>query len=175
VLRALVANAPEFAGSPRQALWTAGTVALEALARFQGGYDVKRKRSHHVWQAVASTKTIEDEQRKLRRICNTQSVIVFRISREQVDQSHYLPAREQQLTRRMLCPLVPLMRKYIRKNDLLSIHGNDTLVVLLNAERNEAELIGLRLQQVIESQQIPLRKHAIAHPSARYHAVSFAE
>jgi biofilm PGA synthesis N-glycosyltransferase PgaC len=175
VLRALVANAPDFASSPRQVLWTAGTVALETLARIQGGYDVKRKRSHHVWQAVASTKTIEDEQRKLRRICNTQSVIVFRISRAQGEQSHYLPIREQQLTRRMLSTLLPLLRKYIRKNDLLSIYGNDTLVVLLNAERKEAEQIGLRLQQLIASQEIPLRKHAVAHPEVQYHAVSFAE
>ncbi len=175
VLRALAANAPDFTGSPRQVAWTIGTVALEMLARFQGGYDVKRKRSHHVWQAVASTKTIEDEQRKLRRICNTQSVIVFRISRARIDQSNYVPAREQKLTRRMLCALIPLLRIYIRKNDLLSIHGNNTLVALLNSERNEAELIGLRLQQIIESQQIPLRKHVIAHPVAQYHAVSFAE
>ena len=175
VLGALKVNAPEFAGSPRQVLWTAGTVALEALARFQGGYDVKRKRSHHVWQAVASTKTIEDEQRKLRRICNTQSVIVFRISRSNVDKSNYLPAREQQLTRRMLSSLIPLLRKYIRKNDLLSIHGNDTLVVLLNSEKHEAELIGLRLQQIIENQPMLMRKHTIAHSAAKYHAVSFAE
>ena len=175
VLGALKINAPEFAGTPRQALWTAGTVALEALARFQGSYDVKRKRSHHVWQAVASTKTIEDEQRKLRRICNTQSVIVFRISRSRTDRSNELPAREQQLTRRMLSSLIPLLRPYIRKNDLLSIHGNDMLVVLLNSERHEAELIGLRLQQIIENQPLPMRKHAFAHSTAQYHAVSFAE
>jgi poly-beta-1,6-N-acetyl-D-glucosamine synthase len=175
VLRALAVNAPEFAGSPRQALWTIGTVGLEALARFQGGYDVKSKRSHHVWQAVTSTKTVEDERRKLRRICNTQSVIVFRVSRAQSDRSNELPAREQRLTRRMLRALVPLVRKYIRKNDLLSVHGNDTLVVLLNAERNEAEIIGMRLQQIIESQQISWRRHTIAHPAAQYHAVSFAE
>jgi GGDEF domain-containing protein len=75
----------------------------------------------------------------------------------------------------MLSSLIPLLRKYIRKNDLLSIHGNDTLVVLLNSERHEAELIGLRLQQVIENQPIPLRKHANAHSAAQYHAVSFAE
>ena len=175
VLRALAANAPEFAGTPRQALWTAGTVGLEALARFQGSRDVKRKRSHYVWQAVASTKTIEDEQRKLRRICNTQSVIVFRISRALVDRSNEVPARQQQLTRRMLRALVPLLRTSIRRNDLMSVHGKDTLVIVLNAESGEAELIGLRLQHIIESQQMPLRKHAIAHPAAQYHAVSFAE
>ena len=175
VLRALAANAQEFAGSPRQALWTVGTVALETLARLQGSYDVKRKRSHSVWQAVTSTKTIEDEQRKLRRICNTQSVIVFRISRAQSDSSQFLPAREQRLTRQMLSAMLPLLRKYVRRNDLLSIHGKDTLVVLLNSERKEAERIGQRLQQVMESQQVAWRKHAVAHPEVQYHAVSFAE
>ena len=174
VLRALADNAPDFAGSPRQVAWTIGTVALEVLARLQGGYDVKRRRSHHVWQAVTSTKTVEDEQRKLRRICNTQSVIVLRISHAQTAQSHYLPARERQRSRRMLSALIPVLRTYIRKNDLLSIHGNDTLVVLLNAGRNEAELIGLRLQHVIEKQQVQ-RKNGTAHPEVEYHAVSFAE
>ncbi|HEU0002837.1 MAG TPA: glycosyltransferase [Ktedonobacteraceae bacterium] len=175
VLRALADNAPDFAGSPRQVAWTIGTVALEVLARAQGGYDVKRHRSHHVWQAVTSTKTVEDEQRKLRRICNTQSVIVLRISHARPTQSHYLPARERQVTRRMLSALIPTLRQSIRKNDLLSIHGSDTLVVLLNAERKEAELIGLRLQHVIEMQQISQKTGAIAHPEVQYHAVSFAE
>jgi len=175
VLWALAANVPDFAGTPRQVCWTVGTIALETLARFQGRYDVKRKRSHHVWQAVASTKAVEDEKRKLRRICNTESVIVLRISRGEVEQVDYRPRREQQLTRQMLCKLTPVLRKYVRKNDALSIHGNNLLVVLLNAERHEAGLIGLRLQQVIEKQHIVLRKGEIAHPAAQYHAVSFAE
>ncbi len=175
VLRALAANAPACAGSPRQALWTLGTVALEALARFQGASDVKHQRSHHVWQAVTSTKTIEDEQRKLRRICNTQSVIVFHVSLAQIDRSNHLPAYQQRLTFRVLQALIPRLRASIRGNDLLSIHGHDTLVVLLNAERHEADIIGLRLQHVIESQPIALRGGPIAHPLAQYHAVSFAE
>lgn len=175
VLRALAVNAPAFAGSPRQALWTAGTVVLEALARFQGANDVRHKRSHHVWQAVTSTKSIEDEQRKLRRICNTQSVIVIRVALAQVDRSNQPPIYEQQLTRRLLRALIPDLRASIRKNDLLSIHGNDTLVVLLNSERHEADLIGLRLQHIIEYQHIALREGRIAHPLVKYHAVSFAE
>ena len=175
VLWALLVNAPAFAGSPRQALWTVGTVALEALARWQGSRDVKHNRSHHVWQAVTSTKTIEDEQRKLRRICNTQSVIVFRVSRPQIDGSNHHPVGEQQLLRRVLRALIPDLRTSIRRNDLLSIHGNDTLVVLLNAEKPEADLIGLRLQHIIENRHITLRGGRTAHLVVQYHAVSFAE
>lgn len=175
VLGALVANAPDFANTPSQVCWTVGTIALESLARLQGRYDVMRKRSHHVWQTVASTKTVEDEQRKLRRICNTQSVIVFRVSRVEDEETHYFPARERQLTRKMLRAMIPLLHNYIRKNDLLSMHGNDTLVILLNSEENEAGLIALRLKQAMERQQIPMHNGAIRHPVARYHAVSFAQ
>src|SRR5436305_5483280 len=66
-------------GSPRQAVWTVGTIALEGYARMQGHYDYMRKREHHIWQMVASTKDLEAGQHKVRRICNAQSVIVFRL------------------------------------------------------------------------------------------------
>src|SRR6266700_340860 len=56
----------------------AGTLFLEGYARVQGYLDYRSKREHHIWQAVASTKDLEAGQRKVRRICNAQSVIVFR-------------------------------------------------------------------------------------------------
>ncbi len=175
VLRALAANAPDFASTPRQVCWTLGTMALEALARWQGRSDVRHHRSHHVWQAVRSTKTIEDEQRKLRRICNTQSVIVFRINPTPNAQATHLQARSKRRTRKMLVKSVPLLRRNIRKNDLLSIHGNDTLIILLNSEKEEAGVIGLRLKHIIERQAFSPRRGMAGHPLVHYHAVSFAE
>ena len=59
-------------------MWTLFTVILEAYARIQGFYDFTRKREHHIWQIVDSTKDLEAGERKVRRICNAQSVIVFR-------------------------------------------------------------------------------------------------
>ena len=44
--------------TPRQALWTLGTVSLEAFARVQGYYDYRHKREHHIWDMVTSTKDL---------------------------------------------------------------------------------------------------------------------
>lgn len=175
IFRALIENAPYTLSTPKQVYWTIGTIALEAFARVQGRYDVARRRSHHVWQAVTSTKQIEDEQRKLRRICNTQSVVVFQVTRVGGEQDGLLRKREDGNSLRILRTLVPILRTYIRKDDLLSIHGNDTLLVLLNAEASGAELLGMRLKHIMESQQIPLGKGLMAVPQVRYHATSFAE
>jgi poly-beta-1,6-N-acetyl-D-glucosamine synthase len=42
--------------TPRAALWSLGTVGLEAAARGLGHYDVARRRPQHVWAVSATTK-----------------------------------------------------------------------------------------------------------------------
>jgi len=37
--------------------WVAGAISLELFARLLGYYDVARRRSHHIWSVVATTKT----------------------------------------------------------------------------------------------------------------------
>ncbi len=175
ILHALIENAPDTLGSLRQVCWTAGAIALEGLARAQGRYDVARHHSHHIWQSVTSTKRVEDEQRKLRRICATQSVIVFQLACTGIARDALLRKRKERDTLHMLRAILPLLRKRLRKDDLLSIHGADTLVLVLNTEQSGAELIAVRLKQVIESQHIVLGKSKIAIPLVRYHVVSFAE
>ena len=175
ILRALFENAPYTLSTPRQICWTAGAIALEGFARMQGRYDMEHHRSHHIWQAITSTKSVEDEDRKLRRICNTQSVIVFQIAREGIEQDGLLRKREERYTLRMTRSLLPLLHQHIRKDDLLSIHGSDTLVMVLNAEKGAAGLIAMRLKQAIESQRVSLGKRLTASPQVRYHVVSFAE
>jgi len=174
IFRALLANAPYTMSTPRQVCWTAGTIALEGLARLQGRYDILRHRSHTVWQAVSSTKTVEDEQRKLRRICSTESVIAFHAVWEQAAGSD-TQQRYARHTFQALRSLLPLLRKHLRKDDLLSIHGTNMLVAVLHAEKSGAELIALRLKAVIESQEIPLGKGLTSSLQVRYHAASFAE
>src|SRR5713226_554810 len=56
--------------TPKHVLWTLGTVLLEGYARMQGYYDYRRKREHHIWQMVDSTKDLEVGKHKVRRICN---------------------------------------------------------------------------------------------------------
>jgi len=175
ILQELIVCAPYIMSTPKQAIWTLGTVAMEGLARMQGHYDVLRKRSHHVWQAVASTKALEDEQRKLRRICNTQSVIVFHLNLLRSSQDDFQREREERLVMQAMRKLLPLLRRYMRKDDLLSLNGANTLVAVLNAERNGAELIATRLKQVFEAQYIPLSKKRLARLLVTSHAVSFAQ
>lgn len=175
IFQELAACAPYTIHSPRQALWTLGTIALEGLARLQGRYDVMRKRSHHVWQAVASTKALEDEQRKLRRICNTQSVIVLHVNLEETSYGDFQHEHLEHLIMRILRKLLPLLKKHLRKDDLLNLNGADTLVAVLNADRNGAEAIALRLKQVIEDQKVVLGKGNVRHLLVDYHAVSFAQ
>lgn len=42
--------------TPRSAFWSAGAIALEALARFLGSCDMIRRRPSHVWEMVDTTK-----------------------------------------------------------------------------------------------------------------------
>ena len=174
ILREMLASSSSTMGTPREVLWTCGAVTLEGVARLQGYYDVKRKRSHHIWSAVSSTKTLEDEQRKLRRIYKTQSVIVFHISRKEADENDLQRKHEDRITLQMLRKLLPILHRYIRKSDQLSINGNNTLVALFDGDREGAELIAQRLKRVMESQLIPIGRNRYAQPVVNYHAVSFA-
>ncbi len=171
ILQALLANADTTLGTPREAIWTCGAIALEGLARLQGHIDVLRKRPHHIWQTVSSTKQLEDEQRKLRRICNTQSVIVFQINRQAGDGNEM----EKRGTLRLLRKLLPVLRRYVRKDDHLSINGHNTLVALLNADQDGAQLIALRLKRVIENQPVTTARNQHLRLKVSFHAVSFGE
>ena len=171
IVRELFTSTPYAANSPKQFVWTLGTIGLEGLARLQGHYDVMRKRSHTIWQAVASTKTLEDAERKLRRISKTQSVIVFHIEREG---GKLLDTQIERDIHALLQKMVPTLRKFLRRDDLLSIHGMHTLVAVLNTEQGGAEFVAQRLQSLMEThirdsgqQQVPLQ--------VRYHAVSFGQ
>ncbi len=175
ILQALLASADTTLGTPREAIWTCGTIALEALARLQGHIDVQRNRQHHIWQAVSSTKKLEDEQRKLRRICNTQSVIVFQIRQQKGNEGSLTNGQEERRTLRLLRKLLPVLRRYVRKDDHLSINGYNTLVALLNADQEGTQLIALRLKRVIENQAVTTARNQQLRLKVSFHAVSFGE
>ncbi|MEO8971060.1 MAG: glycosyltransferase [Ktedonobacteraceae bacterium] len=174
IFHELLAEAPYIIHSPKQALWTAGTAAMEGVARLLGRYDVLRKRTHQIWQAVESSKVLENEARKLRRICNSQSVIVFHVIRDDADAN--APEREQLLTTRMLRKLLPTLHRYLRRDDILSISGSTStmLVAVLNSDREGAELAAQRLREVMMVQRISLKHEGYTRLLVSYHAVSFA-
>src|SRR5260370_8328410 len=68
IFRQLIACRHFALNTPRQVLWTLGAMVMEGYARMQGQYDYWRKREHHIWQAVSSTKELEGSHYKMRRI-----------------------------------------------------------------------------------------------------------
>ena len=140
--------------SPRQALWTLGAVILEGYARLQGHYDYRRKREHHIWQAVASTKDLEAGQRKVRRICNAQSVIVFRFILEGAQGNDVNREREDREATEVARRFLPFLRTRIRKEDILSVNGPGIMTAVIRAEQQGAEIVAQRIKAAVESQPV---------------------
>lgn len=137
--------------SPRHFFWTLGTIALEGIARVQGYSDYRRKRQHHVWQMVDSTKDLEANKQKVRRICNSQSVLVFRCILEGVEEYDIHSEREEREVTEAVRKLQPALRARIRKEDKLVISGPGILTAVIRAEQHGAELVAKRVQEIIQA------------------------
>src|SRR6266566_4203074 len=123
IARQLIACRDFTMSTPQQILWTLGIVILEGYARLQGYYDYRRKREHHIWQMVDSTKDLEAGTYKVRRICNARSVIVFRFILDEAEGYDVNPEREDREATEAARKLLPMLRTKIRKEDKLSING----------------------------------------------------
>jgi hypothetical protein len=140
--------------NPKQILWTAGAIFLEGYARVQGYLDYRRKREHHIWQVVASTKDLEAGQRKVRRICNAQSVIVFRFIIEGAKHTDINREREEHEATEAARKLLPSLRSKVRKEDNLSINGPGVMTAVIRAEQQGAEIVAQRIKTVVESSTV---------------------
>lgn len=169
------ASLVETISSPRQMMWTLGTIALESIARMQGQYDVWRRHSHHVWQAVASTKVLEDEQRKLRRVYTTQSVVVFQFGYQAPHATILHGGRDTRFMQHTLKKLLPIARHSLRPGDILNINGPNTMVGIFTTDRAGIEKIASRLQKLMEQQVIDLGSRAGIKLNVTYHTVSFGQ
>ena len=138
----------------RQIMWTLGTIVLEGYARVQGYFDYRRKLEHHVWQAVASTKDLEAGHRKVRRICNAQSVIVFRFIIEGAKHNDINREREEHEATEVARKLLPLLRTRVRKEDNLSINGPGVMTAVIRAEQQGAEIVAQRIKTAVESSTV---------------------
>jgi len=137
--------------TPKQAMWTLGTVILEGFARMQGYYDYRRKREHHIWQMVDSTKNLEAGKFRVRRICNAQSVIVFRFMLRDAEEYDVNPERKDREATEAARKLLPLLRARIRKEDRLSINGPGIMTAVIRAEQHGAELVAKRIQEIVQA------------------------
>jgi len=150
IARQLIACRDFTMSTPKQAMWTLGTVILEGVARLQGYYDYRRKREHHIWQMVDSTKNLEAGKYKVRRICNAQSIIVFRFMLEGAEEYGVNPEREDREATEAARKFLPLLRSKIRKEDKLSINGPGIMTAVIRAEQHGAELVAKRIQEIVQ-------------------------
>jgi len=137
--------------NPQQAMWTLLTVILEVFARLQGYYDYSRKREHHIWQMVASTKDLEAGEHKVRRICNVQSVIVFRFILEGAHGTDVHREREDREATEVARKLLPYLRSRMRKEDALSVNGPGIMTAVIRAEQHGAEIVARRIKEAVEA------------------------
>ncbi len=154
IARQLIACRHFALSTPRQVMWTAGAIALECYARVQGYFDYRRKRQHHIWQAVESTKDLEAGQRKVRRICNAQSVIVFRFIIEGAKHNDINREREEHEATEAARKLLPYLRTKVRKEDNLSINGPGVMTAVIRAEQQGAEIVAQRIKAAVESSTV---------------------
>jgi biofilm PGA synthesis N-glycosyltransferase PgaC len=137
--------------TPKQAMWTFAAITLEGYARVQGYYDYWRKREHYIWQAVASTKDLEAGERKVRRICNAQSVIVFRFILEGSKHNDVNREREERGATEAARKLLPYLRGKIRKEDILSVNGPGIMTAVIRADQHGAEIVAQRIKKAVEA------------------------
>lgn len=154
IARQLIACRHFTMSNPQQAIWTLFTIFLEALARVQGYYDFWRKRELYIWQMVDSTKDLEAGQRKVRRICNAQSVIVFRFILEGAKGTDIDREREDRQATEAARKLLPYLRSKIRKEDMLSVNGPGIMTAVIRAEQHGAELVAQRIKNAVEGSTV---------------------
>ncbi|HEY6411803.1 MAG TPA: glycosyltransferase [Ktedonobacteraceae bacterium] len=151
IARQLIACRDFTMSTPKQAMWTLFAVILEAYARLQGYSDYMRKREHHIWQMVDSTKDLEAGERKVRRICNAQSVIVFRFILEGARGTDVHREREDREATEVARKLLPNLRTRMRKEDKLSVNGPGIMTAVIRAEQHGAEIVARRIKEAVES------------------------
>lgn len=129
--------------TPRMALWSLGTVGLEATARALGRYDVARgRRSHHVWEMCNTTKQHIDDMADARR-----NVVVFRIVNFHRLELEIGMHASRQLARRV----ADRIQQALGSAAAVSAQEAGTAVVLLPGDRAAAERAARAIVQLFEA------------------------
>jgi biofilm PGA synthesis N-glycosyltransferase PgaC len=175
IVQQIIATRDFTMSTPKQALWTVGAIALEGYARVQGYYDFRRNREHHIWQMVDSTKDLEAGQHKVRRICNAQSVIVFRVLIEGAEGGDVNREREDREATEVARKLLPQLRARIRKEDRLSVNGPGIMTAVIRAEQHGAEIVAQRIKKIVEGAKVHvgLRNREV-RATVTYSSLTFA-
>ncbi|HET8673431.1 MAG TPA: glycosyltransferase [Thermoleophilaceae bacterium] len=140
-----------FAG-PRAALWSLGTVGLEAAARGLGRYDVVRRRPQHVWAMCTTTKLHLAEDMGADGL---QNVLVFHIvdfHRRQLE----LGAHAGRQLVRQVCKQIKLA---LGSRAAVSVQGEGTIVALVPGGRGEAERTAAELVERWQDEPLSVNGH----------------
>ena len=130
--------------SPRGAVWSIGTVALEATARGLGHYDVMRRRPQHVWEMCATTKEhVADGATEQAQ----QNVLVFHI----VDFNRYQLELGGQVTRQMTHRVRDHVKRAVGSKAIVSIRQSGTIVALVDGEREAAQRTAAEIVEHFEA------------------------
>jgi poly-beta-1,6-N-acetyl-D-glucosamine synthase len=150
VVRAFVASG-SFT-TPRAALWSVGTVGLEVAARGLGRYDFKRRRSHQVWDVIASTK---DAVAGAAAAQTQQSVLAFRIA-----DFHRLELElGMHASRLLLRRVADRIRRGLGPETKVSVQRSGTVVAVQPCDRDAAERTARQLMSELAGHPIPIGSH----------------
>jgi poly-beta-1,6-N-acetyl-D-glucosamine synthase len=161
--------------TPKQALWTLGTIFLEGLARLQGYSDYLRKREHYIWQMVESTKDLELGRHAIRRLSKVLSVMIFRFILEDPERDLLNPEDEDRDATEIVRKFLPVLRNQLRKEGKisLSISGPGILTAVIRAEQHEIERLSKHIQEIVQTtpMRIGMRREVkvtVAHSSLTF-------
>ena len=154
--RALLGS--ESFSTPRTALWSLGTVGLEATARSLGTYDVRRgRRSHHVWEMCETTKRPIDDAAHAQRQPN---VAVFHIVNFHRLELEIGLQASRQLARRV----ADRIQQALGPTATVSAQEAGTAVALLPGDRGAAERAARAIVQLFEATPLALNGRGASIP-----------
>jgi GGDEF domain-containing protein len=139
--RALLGS--ESFATPRAALWSLGTIGLEAGARGLGHYDFMRRRPQHVWEVSATTKRHIAEGAPSHA---QQTVLVFHIVNFHRHQLELGVHAGRQLTQRV----GQHIRRALGSEAMVSVQQSGTIVALVPGDREAAEHTARELVEGLE-------------------------
>jgi len=146
--RALLGS--ESFSTPQAALWSAGTVGLEAAARALGLYDIARgRRSHHVWEMCNTTKEHIQDAANAQRQHNVAVFHIVNFHRLELEIGLHA---SRQLARRV----ADRIQQALGPTATVSAQKAGTVVALLPGDRGSAERAALALVQLFQATPVAL-------------------
>jgi biofilm PGA synthesis N-glycosyltransferase PgaC len=167
VARALLGSG-SFA-TPRAALWSVGTVGLEATARALGQYDVMRRRSSHVWEISRTTKQGIAEGVNAHSQHNVAVFHIVNFHRQQLEVGLHA---SRQLTRRVAAHI----KQVLGPEAILSIQQGGTFIAMLPGDREAVARTAHELVRRFETAQLVANgRGAIPHVKLACGIIAFSQ